>query len=74
MSGAGGYEAGPAFAPELLADQLIGGPCAPARSGGLERDAAQALDVAEVGKLEVKAPAMMVVGNVILGGESPLGK
>lgn len=34
----------------------------------------QTLDVAEVGKLEVKAPAVMVVGDVILGRESPLGK
>jgi hypothetical protein len=29
---------------------------------------------AEVGKLEVKAPAMTVVGNVILGREFPPGK
>jgi hypothetical protein len=34
----------------------------------------QALEVAEVGKLEVKAPAMMVVWNVVLGGESSLGE
>ena len=32
------------------------------------------LDVAEVGKLEVKAPAMMVERGVVLGRESPLGK
>jgi hypothetical protein len=74
MRGAGGYEAGPSFGPELLADPLIGGPCAPARSGDLERNAAQALGVAEVGKLEVEVPAVVVVWDVILGGESPLGK
>jgi hypothetical protein len=34
----------------------------------------QLLDVAEVGELEVKVPAMMVVGDVVLGRESPLGK
>jgi hypothetical protein len=32
------------------------------------------LDVAEVGELEVEAPAMVVVGDVVLGGESPLGE
>jgi hypothetical protein len=32
------------------------------------------LDVAEVGKFEVEVPVMMVVGDVILGRESPLGK
>src|ERR1035441_2667297 len=72
--GAGGYEPGPSVAPELLTSPLIGRPCVAARSGVLEGDASQLLDVAEVGKLKVKAPAMMVVGNVILGRESPLGK
>ncbi|HEV3071469.1 MAG TPA: hypothetical protein VGY76_08605 [Solirubrobacteraceae bacterium] len=73
MCGAGGYESGPSFAPELLADLLIGNPCASARSWGSEGDAAQLLDAAEVGKFEVKVPAMVVVGDVVLGGESPLG-
>lgn len=74
MCGAGGDEAGPSFAPQLLTDTLVGSSCASGRLGGLERDASQLLDVAEVGELEVKAPAMVVVGNVILGRESPLGK
>jgi hypothetical protein len=30
----------------------------------------QLLDVAEVGKLEVEVPAMVGVGDVVLGGES----
>src|SRR6185312_10016402 len=36
MCGAGGYEPGPSFAPELLTNLLIGRPCASARSWGLE--------------------------------------
>jgi hypothetical protein len=35
--------------------------------GGVECDAAQLLDVAEVGKLDPKAPSMVVVWNVVLG-------
>jgi hypothetical protein len=74
MRGAGGYEAGPSFAPELLTDLLVSGPCASARSRGVNGEASQLLDVREVGKLEVEPPAMMVVGDVVLGGEPPLGK
>lgn len=36
---AGSDEAGPSFAPELLADSLIGGPCVSARLGCVEGDA-----------------------------------
>lgn len=67
MCGAGGYEAGPSLAPDLLTSLLIVRPCAPAWSGFIECDAAQLLDVAEVGKLEVEVPAMVVVGSVVLG-------
>src|ERR1019366_425345 len=40
MRGAGGYEAGPSFAPELLADTLIVSPDGSARSWCVELDAA----------------------------------
>lgn len=71
-SGAGRDDASPTLAPELVAETLERWPRSPVGQWLGKSHPAQLLDLAQISELQVQAPLVMVVGDVILRSEPPL--